>query len=92
MLILFLFTLLITCSMYQASKKTRSVNAFIRTAVIRPRDLYAKYGQRANIKGIYSTAPDEIAPVIPNGGSVIDQMILGQNTLRDGVDGFKQDE
>lgn len=72
--------------MYQASKKTRSINAFRRTAVVRPRDLYAKYGQRANIKGIHSTSADEIAPVIPNGGSVIDQMILGQVTLRKGLD------
>lgn len=71
--------------MYQASKKTRSINAFTRTAVVRPRDLYAKYGQRANIRGVHSTSPDEIAPVIPNGGSVIDQMILGQKTLRDGI-------
>lgn len=75
--------------MYQASKKTRSINAFTRTAVVRPRDLYAKYGQRANIRGIHSTSPDEIAPVIPNGGSVIDQMILGQTTLRDGVNRAK---
>lgn len=72
--------------MYQASKKTRSINAFQRTAVVRPRDLYAKYGQRANIKGIHSTSADEIAPVIPNGGSVIDQMILGQDTLRKCLD------
>lgn len=72
--------------MYQASKKTRSINAFQRTAVVRPRDLYAKYGQRANIKGIHSTSADEIAPVIPNGGSVIDQIILGQDTLRKGLD------
>lgn len=75
--------------MYPASKKTRSINAFQRTAVVRPRDLYAKYGQRANIKGIHSTSPDEIAPVIPNGGSVIDQMILGQNTLKEGVERTK---
>lgn len=72
--------------MYQANKKTRSINSFQRTAVVRPRDLYAKYGQRANINGIHSTSADEIAPVIPNGGSVIDQMILGQDTLRKGLD------
>lgn len=78
--------------MYQASKKTRSINAFQRTAVVRSRDLYAKYGQRANIKGIHSTSPGEIAPVIPNGGSVIDQMILGQNTLRDGVERTKTEQ
>lgn len=77
--------------MYQANKKTRSINAFTRTSVVRPRDLYAKYGPRANIKGVHSTSPDEIAPVIPNGGSVIDQMILGQNTLRDGVCHAKKD-
>lgn len=77
--------------MYPASKKTRSINAFQRTAVVRPRDLYAKYGQRANIKGIHSTSPDEIAPVIPNGGSVIDQMILGQETLQNGVKNAKTD-
>lgn len=88
---LFLFTLLIVCNMYQASKKTRSINAFVRSAVIRPRDLYAKYGQRANIKGVHSTSPDEVAPVIPNGGAVIDQMILGQKTLREGVDHAKKD-
>lgn len=75
--------------MYSASKKTRSINAFQRTAVVRPRDLYAKYGQRANIRGVHSTSPDEIAPVIPNGGSVIDQMILGQETLRQGVEHSK---
>lgn len=78
--------------MYQASKKTRSINAFQRTAVVRPRDLYAKYGQRANIRGIHSTSPGEIAPVIPNGGSVIDQMILGQNTLRDGINRSYKEE
>lgn len=78
--------------MYQANKKTRSINAFQRTAVVKPRDLYAKYGQRANIKGIHSTSADEIAPVIPNGGSVIDQMILGQNTLRKGLNQGKTDD
>lgn len=78
--------------MYQASKKTRSINAFQRTAVVRPRDLYAKYGQRANIRGVHSTSPDEIAPVIPNGGSVIDQMILGQNTLKQGIDRLKSED
>lgn len=77
--------------MYQANKLTRAINAFQRTAVVRPRDLYAKYGQRANIRGIHSTSPDEIAPVIPNGGSVIDQMILGQKTLKDGVDHLKSE-
>lgn len=71
--------------MYQASKKTRSINAFQRTAVVRPRDLYAKYGQRVNRAGVHSTSIDEIAPVIPNGGSVIDQMILGQDTLKQGI-------
>lgn len=76
--------------MYQANKKTRSINAFQRSAIVRPRDLYAKYGQRANIKGVHSTSPDEIAPVIPNGGSVINQMILGQNTLKDGVAHLKE--
>lgn len=78
--------------MYQASKKTRSINSFQRTAVVKPRDLYAKYGQRANIRGVHSTSPDKIAPVIPNGGSVIHQMILGQQTLRDGVDCSKSDQ
>lgn len=78
--------------MYQASKKTRSINAFLRTAVVRPRDLYAKYGQRANVKGIHSTSPNEIAPVIPNGGSVIHQMILGQQTLQNGIENSKSDE
>lgn len=67
---------------YSGSKKTSDINKFIRTSVIRPRDLFAKYGERVNPRGIHSTSADMIATVMPEGGSVIQSMIAGQEALK----------
>lgn len=68
--------------MYSASKKTRAINSFKRTAVISPRDLYARYGMRINPKAIHSTDDSSPAAVVPEGSAVIQQMIRGQDELR----------
>lgn len=68
--------------MYPASKKTRAINSFKRTAVVSPRDLYARYGMRINPKAIHSCAQGESSTVVPEGSSMIQQMILGQESLR----------
>lgn len=68
--------------MYSASKKTRAINSFKRTAVISPRDLYARYGLRINPKAIHSTDGTTSTAVVPEGSAVIQQMITGQEELR----------
>lgn len=68
--------------MYSATKKTRKINAFIRSAVISPRDLYAKYGPRFNTKAIHSSDGKTTSTVVPQGSAVIGQMIAGQNELQ----------
>lgn len=68
--------------MYTASKKTRKINAFVRTAVLSPRDLYAKYGMRFNTRAIHSSDGKTPSTVVPEGAAVIGQMIAGQNELR----------
>lgn len=68
--------------MYSASKKTRAINSFKRTAVISPRDLYARYGMRVNPKAIHSTDGSTSSAVVPEGSAVIQQMIKGQEELR----------
>lgn len=68
--------------MYTASKKTRKINSFIRSAVLSPRDLYAKYGMRHNTRAIHSSDGKTSSTVVPEGSAVIGQMIAGQNELR----------
>lgn len=67
--------------MYTATKKTRRINAFIRTSVISPRDLYAKYGMRFNTRAIHSSDGKTASTVVPEGSAVISQMIAGQKEL-----------
>lgn len=67
--------------MYSATKKTRKINAFVRSSVISPRDLYAKYGPRFNTKAIHSSDGKTVSTVVPQGSAVIGQMIAGQNEL-----------
>lgn len=71
--------------MYTASKKTRAINAFKRTSIISPRDLYARYGMRINPKAIHSTDGSSPTAVVPEGSAVIQQMISGQEQLRKSV-------
>lgn len=68
--------------MYRASKKTRLINAFTRIAVLRPRDMYAKYGQRFNTRGLRGTDGSTTSDIIPQSQSVIDSMIAGQDALK----------
>lgn len=68
--------------MYQASKKTRSINAFKRMRVVKPRDLYARYGERVNPKAIHGTTANEPSTVVPPGQSVIGSMVSAQELLR----------
>lgn len=68
--------------MYTASKKTRKINSFVRSSVISPRDLYAKYGMRFNTRAIHSSDGKTSSIVVPEGAAVIGQMIAGQNELR----------
>lgn len=68
--------------MYTAGKKTKAINAFIRTSVVHPRDLYARYGERVNPRAIHGTDATTPSDVVPNGGSVIQSMIAGQESLR----------
>lgn len=67
--------------MYSATKKTRKINSFVRSSVISPRDLYAKYGMRFNTRAIHSSDGKSPSTVIPEGSAVIGQMIAGQNEL-----------
>lgn len=67
--------------MYPATKKTRKINSFIRTSVVSPRDLYAKYGPRFNVKGIRSHDGSQSGTVMPEGASVIESMIAGQRVM-----------
>lgn len=67
--------------MYTASKKTRKINSFVRTSVLSPRDLYAKYGMRFNTRAIHSSDGKTSSTVVPEGAAVIGQMIAGQNEL-----------
>lgn len=71
--------------MYPASKKTRAINSFKRTAVVSPRDLYARYGMRINPKAIHSCGEGQTSTVVPEGSSMIQQMILGQEALKKGA-------
>lgn len=68
--------------MYTAGKKTRAINSFKRTSVIRPRDLYARYGERFNPRAIHGTDATTITDVTPSGSAVIDSMISGQEMIR----------
>lgn len=68
--------------MYSATKKTRKINSFVRSSVISPRDLYAKYGMRFNTRAIHSSDGKISSTVIPEGSAVIGQMIAGQNELK----------
>lgn len=68
--------------MYTAGKKTKAINAFKRTSVVSPRDLYARYGERVNPRAIHGTDATTPCDVVPNGGSVIQSMIAGQESLR----------
>lgn len=67
--------------MYSATKKTRKINSFVRTAVLSPRDLYAKYGMRFNTRALHSSDGKSPSTVVPEGSAVIGQMIVGQNEL-----------
>lgn len=67
--------------MYSASKKTRKINSFVRSSVVSPRDLYAKYGMRFNTRAIHSSDGKTSSTVIPEGSAVIGQMIAGQKEL-----------
>ena len=66
---------------FAGNKKTTVINAFKRTAVIKPRDLYARYGERMSTNGISSTDASTVADIIPSSSSVIEQMIAGQKSL-----------
>lgn len=68
--------------MYQATKKTRAINAFKRMRVVKPRDLYARYGERVNPKAIHGTTSNEPSAVVPSGQSVIGSMVSAQKLLR----------
>lgn len=68
--------------MYQATKKTRAINAFKRMRVVKPRDLYARYGERVNPKAIHGTSANEPSTVVPSGQSVIGSMVSAQELLR----------
>lgn len=69
-------------TMYSATKKTRLINSFKRTAVNNVRDLYAKYGMRINTRALHGTDQNTISDAIPQGSAVIGQMISGQEILR----------
>lgn len=68
--------------MYTATKKTRQINAFKRTSVIKARDIYARYGMRFNPKAIHSTDAKTPADVVPSGSAVIDSMIQAQQMIK----------
>lgn len=68
--------------MYTASKKTRMINSFKRTAVNNVRDLYAKYGPRLNTKALHGTDAVTPSDVVPEGSAVIGQMIRGQEIIQ----------
>lgn len=68
--------------MYSATKKTRKINSFTRTAVLSPRDLYAKYGMRFNTRAIHSSDGKTSSAVVPEGAAVIGQVVAGQNILQ----------
>lgn len=76
--------------MYSATKKTRNINSFKRTATLSGRDLAARYGQRINTKAIHSTSAGSIGTVIPEGSSVIGSMIAGQNALASHKESLKE--
>lgn len=67
---------------FTGSKKTSEINKFVRTSVIRPRDLFARYGERSNPRGVCSTSVDVTSTVIPEGGSVIGNMVAAQEALK----------
>lgn len=71
--------------MLDANKKTRAINAFKRQAIVKPRDLYARYGSRANPKAIYGSDGHDTGQVVPSGSAVIEHMIAGQKALRDAL-------
>lgn len=68
--------------MYQATKKTRMINSFKRMRIVKPRDLYAKYGERINPRAIHGTTSNEPSAVVPPGQSVIGSMVSAQNLLK----------
>lgn len=68
--------------MYPATEKTRLINKFRRQRVIKARDLYAKYGERFNVRAIHGTDASTPTDVIPEGQSVISSMVSAQNILR----------
>lgn len=71
--------------MLDANKKTRAINAFKRQAIVKPRDLYARYGPRVNPKAIYGSNGHDSGQIVPSGSAVIEHMIAGQQALRDAL-------
>lgn len=71
------------------SKKTKAINAFELRKIVKPRDLYARYGFRASTRGISST--DETTPttVAPSGSAVIESMIVGQESIKSSLEAKK---
>lgn len=67
---------------YSPNKKTRVINQFTRTKIIRPKDIFSRYGARNNPKGGYSSEADKEGTPVVQGTSVIQSMIIGQETLR----------
>lgn len=67
---------------YSPNEKTRIINQFARTKIIRPRDIFSRYGARNNLKGGYSSDADTIGTPAVQGTSVIQSMIIGQETIK----------
>lgn len=68
-------------------KATKQINAFVYSAIPSPRDIFRKYGERLNDKGVYTASADDSgSPQLVSGGSVIDQMINAQRMLESDLD------
>lgn len=70
---------------FTTNSKTRSINAFLRTKCLRPKDIFARFGARVNPKGGYSTTDGSSSVPAVEGTAVIQSMIIGQETLRKAV-------
>lgn len=74
------------------NKKTAVINKFKRTAVVKARDLYARYGERRSNNGILGTDSSTTGDVVPQGSAVIQSMISAQESLKKHVPNVDQDK
>lgn len=69
--------------MLNAVKKAREINKFRLVAIPKPRDLFARYGERYSTSGVSATSKDVISTPSVSCHTVIGQLSAGQSILDD---------